>query len=111
MNIGYSARDYYKWTIFTFESFFERYKTVANTKISDKIITSKNGKKMVLTSVDDSSEEIPRSKVYIFYPFKTTSGEYKAYQVIFEYETRNVNYVQEIENFFTSLELPGTSPF
>jgi hypothetical protein len=111
MNIGYSTRNYYKGSTFTFESFFDRYKTVADPTISDKIITSKNGKKMILTSVDDSSEEIPRSKVYIFYPFKTATGEYKAYQAIFEYETRNVNYVQEIEDFFRLLELPGASPF
>lgn len=111
MNIGYASRNYYQGETYTFSDFYNRYKTLTDATVRDQVIESKNGKKMVFTTIDESTSEIPRTKVIVFYPFKTQAGEYKAYQAVFQYETRNGFYITELESFFKSLDLPGTSPF
>ena len=74
MNIGYYSDDeMYGGVNPTFNDFYDRYKTTGDPKIQDMIVMSHNGKKLVLSTIDRSttSPAQDKTRVYIFYPFKT----------------------------------------
>lgn len=65
-------------------------------------------------TVIDTSTANPvqeKTKVLMFYPFKTDKGEYKSYRFTFEFPVKNANFVSTIRSFFESVEMPGSSPF
>lgn len=116
MNIGYYGDDdLYRGTDKSFQAFFDRYKTVGDTKITDTVVTSKNGKKFVLSTVDKTNSDMTpiqeKTRLVILYPFKTLEWEYKAYQFSFEYASKNSNFLNIIRNFMETIEFPGNSPF
>lgn len=116
MNIWYYGDDnLYKSSDLSFEAFYNRYKTVGDSKIQDSLLISKNGKKMILSLVDKTNSWInpiqEKTRVIVFYPFKTQNWELKSYEWVFEYNTRNNQYIEKIRSLFEWIDLPGASPF
>ncbi len=109
MNIGYDASQYYKGADFSFDAFIKRFVTTDDPKIVEVILTSKNGKKFILSYINPTTDN--QSRVIFSYPFKTEAGELKFYQYQFDYPSKNEDFERTIKAFFENTELPGTSPF
>lgn len=112
MNVDYED-NYYEGTDTSYQTFLSRYTVVGDPTIVESVIKSKNGKDIFLSVVDQSTQSPvkEKTKVIIFYPFKTDKWEYKSYRFTFEYGAKNANFVTIIRSFFESVEMPGSSPF
>lgn len=112
MNVDYDD-NFYEGTDVSYQTFLNRYTVVGDPTIVESVIKSKNGKDIFMTVVDKSTTNPvqEKTKVLMFYPFKTDKGEYKSYRFTFEFPVKNANYVATIRSFFESVEMPGSSPF
>lgn len=111
MDIWYWYSQKYKGSTYTFNSFYDRYKTSGSSTVRDSIIETKSWDKLIITEINLSEDAQEKTKVLVFYPFKTQDGKYKAYQFVFEYTARNVQYLQELIEIIKTIDFPGSSPF
>ncbi len=113
MNVDYEEDEFYTGTDTSYQTFLNRYTVVGDPTIVESVIKSRNGKDIFMTVVDKSTQNPlqEKTKVIMFYPFKTDKGEYKSYRFTFEFPTKNANYVATIRSFFETIEMPGSSPF
>ena len=115
MNFGYSDSNIYTGRDYSFGAFFGRYRTTGTSKIIDTELTTKNGKKLIMTTYDKTSSDTTAIKekmnVIFFYPFKTESGDLKAYQYSFDLPSRSTQYTTLMQKLFEMIEFPGISPF
>ena len=107
---------YYKSSDYSFDAFFNRYKTPEDTRIIEEVvIQSKNNKKMILTVMNlskwSNNQDAQKTSVLMFYPFQDTLGKYKAYVLRFNFQSQDRAYVQEIRSFLEAMELPGNPAF
>lgn len=112
MNVDYED-NFYEGTDTSYQTFLNRYTVVGDPAVVESVIKSKNGKDIFMTVVDKSTQNPvqEKTKVLMFYPFKTDKGEYKSYRFEFEFPVKNTNFVNTIRSFFESVEMPGSSPF
>lgn len=77
MEYSSSESKTYNEPTYSFQAFFDTYKTTGYTNVSDVALTSKNGKKFVMTLSDYSDTDVFPAKyekyVTFFYPFLTPS--------------------------------------
>lgn len=113
MNVDYEEDEFYTGTDTSYQTFLNRYTVVGDPTVVESVIKSKNGKNIFMTVVDKSTQNPvqEKTKVLMFYPFKTDKGEYKSYRFEFEFPVKNTNFVNIIRTFFESVEMPGSSPF
>ncbi len=115
MNYGYNDSTLYRWSDYSFSSFFDRYKTLGDPQVIDKKITTKNGKVAIMSVTDLSNKKsspiIEKMNITLFYPFKTGDGAYKGYRFSFDILSSSPEYIRQVSDFFESVEFPGISPF
>lgn len=115
MEYASSTSDSYSDPAYSFQQFFDTYKTTGYANVSDVIVTAKNNKKLIMTSSDYSDTKVFPAKyekyVTFFYPFVTTTGEYRGYRIRFILNNNNESDIYAIRQLIESIEFPGTSPF
>lgn len=115
MNYDYSDEYAYKGKDYSFDAFFNRYKTTNSSYIEDIDIRTKDGKRVIITfkNYDDleATPAVYEQEVVVFYPFKTTTGEYMAYSISFTLHLKDDTGKTLIKNIISNMEFPGTSPF
>lgn len=114
MNYEYGEDNEYSGKGYGFDDFFARFRTSGSDTVTDQVLTSKNGKKLVVTIRNYSDTSLAASKfekqVRFFYPFVTPEGEYRAYTIDFTVKTEDMD-VYQVIHMIEALELPGKSPF
>lgn len=114
MNYGYNSNNQYSGKNYFFDDFFYRYRTTGYDNVSDEIITTKDGKKLIMNTKNFSDRMASPEKfeklVTFFYPFITVEGEYMAYRIEFTVKTEEMD-VHQVRQLIESLEFPGKSPF
>lgn len=116
MNMWYSEENYYKGNDYSFQSFYERYRTVGDPSILEEfIIESKNKKQMILSVINRAyKSNVPDKediRVLIFYPFTDKEWKLRSYTWRFDIASKDYTYVQQVRRFFESLSLPGEKVF
>ena len=116
MNMFAEEGGYYKSSDYSFDAFYNRYKTPNDSRIIEEVvIKSKNNKKMILTVMNlaqwNNDQNIQKTRVLMFYPFQDTLGKYRSYTLRFDFASQDRTYVQEIRSFLEAMELPGNSAF
>lgn len=115
MNYEYSETNQYTGKDYSYDSFFQRYKTTGYRNVTDMDITTKEGKKMIMTikNYNDrtSTPEKYEQEVVFFYPFMTKEGKYRAYKFSFTLHSKDGMDEYTMRDIMMELELPGTSPF
>lgn len=114
MNYEYGDNNQYSGKSYSFDAFAARFRTSGYDNVLDEVLTTKNGKKIMLTtkSYNDSSLATPKFEKLLtfFYPFVTAEGEYRAYKIEFTVTTEDTD-VYQVRQLIESLEFPGKSPF
>lgn len=114
MNYGYVDNKQYTGKGYTFDDFFNRYRTTGYDNVLDEKITTKDGKKLIMNTKNFTDRMASPEKfeklITFFYPFVTAEGEYRAYKFEFTVKTEEMD-VQLIRQFIETLEFPWKSPF
>lgn len=116
MNMYYGEDSYYKSSDYSFDAFYQRYRSIGDTSMIEEVmIQSKNKKKMIISAINtaqgSTDQNLQKTKVIIFYPFQDVLGKYRFYRFVFEFASSDRSYIEDIRSFFQSIDLPWTSPF
>lgn len=115
MNYGYSSTNKYKWKTYTFQDFFNRYKTTQYANVLDYEISTNENKLLIMT-IEDYTDSIkypgnPTQNVIFFYPFSLWKWKYYAYKIEFILKSNDRQDAYSLRDIIKRIELPGSSPF
>lgn len=99
---NYSGND------FSFTAFEKVYAHSNSEGMSDRILETTSGKKYFFSI----SREGEKSDISFVYPFLTSSGQYMLLSLTnFTLTGANESDIRAIQDFFSSFDFPGVSPF
>lgn len=115
MNYWYSDSSKYNGKNYTFQDFFNRYKTTKYVNVEDHELTT-NEQKTAIFTVEDYIDSIkypnnPTQKVIFFYPFSLWEWKLYAYRVEFILYSDDRQDIHTVRDILKKLELPWVSPF
>ncbi len=115
MNYGYSSSNTYNGKSYTFQDFFNRYKTTGYTNVQDYELNTNEQKKIIVT-IEDYTDSLrypgnPTQKVIFFYPFSLWEWRFYAYKFEFTLYSNDRQDAYSLLDIIKRVELPWVSPF